>query len=190
MTTPISTLFTSMSGEVTRLYLKDNPWQVMPTDEKIKLYRHCIQCGTNRFTEDDWDYPNGTLHPTNCDSEPCKYKYRIHIRFLPLSLRFTPQEGASPVNINELTSSSDATTESSGLFELDGGHNAELEEIEVLPLEERVPAIDALYIQYRKDNGLPVEGEMTANGSVWAQQLLSYRERCTSALWAISRAKL
>ena len=51
---PQATTFTNTAGEVARYYFKNNPWKFSDANRFQKIFRFCVICGDNRFSDEKW----------------------------------------------------------------------------------------------------------------------------------------
>jgi hypothetical protein len=83
--------------ESMELYMKDNVWRFAWQENcYVKVYRYCLVCGYNRFTDNQWckmpfdheDIIRGFLGYTmTCHWTPCSQNQRVITEVLPLEHR-------------------------------------------------------------------------------------------------------
>ena len=68
----LKTTFELKNGGTVEYYIENNPWKLSRMNNVQRVFRYCIVCGKNRYSDDDWN--NGRLSIrqsiVSCDFEP------------------------------------------------------------------------------------------------------------------------
>lgn len=76
--------FLSPTGNSRYYYLIDNPWKLSSDNNVQKIFRCCIRCGTNRFTDKAWNELNKiNSSPVVCESDFCFQSMHDMDKFIP-----------------------------------------------------------------------------------------------------------
>ncbi len=202
-TMPIATEFSNPSGRTAFYYFKNNPWT--STSGRQKVYRYCIICGDDRFSNSSWSAAlKNTFSMLGaslsvCNRPSCHKAFSHCSAFVPSHMqlvktpldqqRFQNRKGNQFFEEVEDTTFLDRDDRIyASEADMPKEHQEMLKQLEQLSAGERIAAIDHIDFAYRKQHLMPPYGENNDSIDPFLRFLAAYRNKtCQKYLTGLSQ---
>lgn len=188
------TLFTNSKKQSAYYYFHKNPWKRSSGNDFQKVFRYCVSCGENRFTEEQWsgEYASKrgvyTIGSTLvCDKNICyeavsmlpafieRKHYIVKTRkdqeriYKGKSCQYFETDIPIFLEVNDNVYNSDN--------EIDPKYRTIIKLFETLPIGKRIETIDFAYFDYQRAMNIEVGKLMTDTTDPYLSMLAEYRQK-------------
>lgn len=192
---PESTKFINSSGEIKNYYFKNNPWKLSKDNREQKIYRYCVICGENRFTDEVWKKKIEMWGnpPAICKKAACWKDLAYTWNFVPESF-FHVKYGAvdyekamceeSFENVNKVTTHIRFDKVFANESEMPKEYVDTFKKLEEYPVEFRIIEIDALYYDHVEKNKIELDTTkmISETADPFLNALGDYRIKCVKIM--------
>ncbi len=205
---PEPTRFTSSSGEFATYYFKNNPWKFSEDNNFQKIFRYCIICGDNRFSDDVWTRPFSVYDvtknavPTICQKSKCYKDLNVVPAFVPRKhyIVETPedrrkaniwpkQQPDSYEDIRMVTSHVQFDKVFKSESDIPPIFFETFSKLEKIPVQHRIMEIDEIYFDYADKNKIEVGRGMSDTTDPFLLALVEYRNKSCEILDSIRKQR-
>lgn len=202
---PVATTFKDSWGKTGNYFLKNNPWKFSASNSHQKIYRYCIICGDDRFTNESWSKLH-SLHlfgapPTICQQPSCWDK----LAFVPAVVSDQYLYAETAIDRTRAKTErdqefcEDIQPETLNLRPCDKVYPNEADipeayvevfkRLEEFPVETRIYEIDHVYFEYKKKNNIDAMSFMIDTFDPFLRTLVRYRKESVNILKMIQVTK-
>ncbi len=204
VTFPQATKFTNSEGKVAQYFFKNNPWKLSDCNEFQKIFRFCLICGDNRFSDKEW---SGILDvmwgapPTICRKSSCWDDLAYLSGFVPEKHYFvktaldksrTSQAHTQEVfeDIEEVTSLVRFDKVFKDESEMPKEYVETFKKLENFPVEMRTSKIDSIYFSFKEEHNIEVGEYLTDTSDPFLRSLAEYRQKSIAILQDIRKSSI
>ena len=187
---PQATTFTNTAGEVARYYFKNNPWKFSDANRFQKIFRFCVICGDNRFSDEKW---SGALAmfgrpPTICSKLSCwnalasmpatvPRKQYIVETDLDKARAQEPDGKEFFEDIGSVESHIRLDTVFEDESDIPGEYRETFTRLEGIPVETRIFKIDEIYFDFKESHNIEIGETMMDTRDPFLKALAAYRQK-------------
>jgi hypothetical protein len=205
---PEATRFTSSTGEIAKYYFKNNPWKFSEDNNFQKVFRYCIICGNNRFSDAVWSRQFSTYEvtkkavPTICDNRQCYNDLSVVPAFVPRKhyMVETPedrrkakiwpeQQPDSYEDIRTVTTHLQFDKVFKSESDIPSKFFETFSQLEKIPVQHRIMEIDNIYFDYAGKNEIEVGSAMSDTTDLFLRALDDYRNKSCEILESMRKGR-
>lgn len=191
--TPQPTVFAT---DYRAYYFAENPWKVCGSNDYQKVFRRCVACWNDRFTDEAWAsvhtrYVLGT--PMMCDKPSCMAEIEHLSGYVPRSYLFvetaedkdhvrSARDKEAYVATKPVVRVIRHDTIYSDAASIPPAAKDEIAELEKLPIEARIMEMTSRILKFRERHSIPFE--QTDSLPPYLQELERYRDLCSRKLYS------
>ena len=202
---PKATVFSNTAGDFAQYYFKNNPWKLSSDNNFQKIYRFCIICGDNRFTDQQWIALDSMWGkpPTICRKMLCYNALEFLPGFVPRK-HYIIETHADQLRVkharttecfeelNEMTSHIRFDKVYASEEEIPAEFLETFKRLEKIPVETRTAEIDQLYFDFRTEHNIqmPYEGmPPEEEPEPFLRELRVYRQKSIAILQSLEKRR-